>query len=257
MDQIASPRSLTRAAPMAAFAAGALAALVIAVLPQWRLEAAVSATGLGGVLAAARPPLGATARAAMALTSGGLVAAAVWGALAIATRRWLERAGSDAAGDVPVLRRADAHPDAPSRRPLRASADLTEPSGRPLAIARARSLPEDAVAGPIVVRAVPADLDTPLAAVDPNAIPATPREPVRPVAPLARPVATEADLAETFDLTPIRRASPPAVAAPAPTRATSLAAMLDRLEQGAARRGRRPTPSLEETLGILRGLAPR
>lgn len=65
-------------------------------------------------------------------------------------------AGGD---DALVVRRADAHPDAPPRRPL-SLADL----------------------GGI---ALPSDLDTPLSAIDPDAIPPIPREPVRPVAPLA------------------------------------------------------------------------
>jgi hypothetical protein len=226
MDQILDPRRLTRAAPLIGFVLGAAIALLIAILPQWRLEAAVSASGIDAFLSAARPPLGATARSALALASGVVVAGAVAGVLLLAAR-WLPgRQASDP--DVPVLRRADAHPDAPSRRPLRANEDL----GQPLPIAAVAAPPSEAVAEPMVLRTVPADLDTPLAAVDPAAIPQTPREPVRPVAPRPAP-------------------------APEPVRATSLATLLDRLEQGAARRGARPAPSIEDTLGMLRGLATR
>jgi hypothetical protein len=252
MDQILDPRRLTRAAPLIGFVLGAAIALLIAILPQWRLEAAVSASGIDAFLSAARPPLGATARSALALASGVVVAGAVAGVLLLAAR-WLPgRQASDP--DVPVLRRADAHPDAPSRRPLRANEDL----GQPLPIAAVAAPPSEAVAEPMVLRTVPADLDTPLAAVDPAAIPQTPREPVRPVAPLVRlaPAPVLEETIETFELTPIRRAPRPAPA-PEPVRATSLATLLDRLEQGAARRGARPAPSIEDTLGMLRGLATR
>ena len=251
MDQTISPRSLTRLAPMAGFAAGALIALAIAALPQWRLEAAVSASGIDGILAAARPPLGATARSALALMSGGLVATAVWAVLTFGARL-LPDGTAHAGSDVPVLRKADAHPDAPSRRPLRASEDL----GQPLRIAPVELPPAEEVAEPIVVRTVPADLDTPLAAVDPSAIPDVPREPVRPVAPLAKAAPVVEEAIETFELTPIRRVPKPQPM-PAPARPTSLAAMLDRLEQGAALRGSKPAPSFDETLGMLRGLATR
>ena len=255
MDQTLPPGRLTRAAPLAAFALGALCALLIVVLPPWRLEAIVSASGLDQVFAAARPPLGGTARAALALASGGAVAALAWAVLALAPRLLPMRAAAAEHSDVPVLRRADAHPDAPSRRPLRVSEDLGVP--RPIGAVGAEPVNPE----PIVQRTLPADLDTPLAAIDPEAIPATPREPVRPVAPLARAAPVEHGPAvdeaiETFELTPIRRTPKPA-AAPTPARPTSLAAMLDRLEQGAARRGTKPAPSLEETLGMLRGLATR
>lgn len=252
MDQILDPRRLTRAAPLIGFAAGAIIALLIAVLPQWRLEAAVSASGIDGFLSAARPPLGATARSALALASGVAVAGVVAGVLLLVAR-WLPGPRTSDP-NVPVLRRADAHPDAPSRRPLRASEDL----GQPLPIAPVAAAPSEAVAEPMVLRSVPADLDTRLAAVDPAAIPEIPREPVRPVAPLVRlaPMSLPEETIETFELTPIRRAPKP-VAAPEPVRATSLAVLLDRLEQGAARRGARPAPSIEDTLGMLRGLATR
>ena len=87
-----------------------------------------------------------------------------WPAWVGSVRRFLFGAGGgvgSGAGDdgALVVRRADAHPDAPPRRPL-SLADL----------------------GGI---APPSDLDTPLSAIDPDAIPSVPRAPVRPVAPLA------------------------------------------------------------------------
>lgn len=261
MDQILDFRSLRRIAPVAAALAGVVVALLAAVIPSWRLEAFVVSTGLADHLTAASPPLGATARSALALASGGTTALAVWAVLTFAARRLPDREGAVAESDAPVLRRADAHPDAPARRPLRASEDLASTWGQPLPLGRVEapaSVPDAHVGERLVPRDVPVDLDTPLAAVDPAAIPDVPREPVRPVAALVRPIAEER--IETFELTPIRRAPRTRPVTPEPasvSTSTSLAALLDRLEQGSARRVAHPAPPLSETLGMLRGLAAR
>lgn len=162
---------------------------------------------------------------------------------------------------VPVLRRADSHPDAPARRPIRAAEDL----GQPLPMtAPAPALRQRMIAKPVVARerGLPVDLETPLAALDPAAIPTTPREPVRPVAALSRPqIIDPGERFETFELTPIKRGGPVKAAAK-PTRPmpnmmeppATIGALLDRLEK---RTGRdfRPATSIEETLGMLRRLA--
>ena len=134
--------------------------LVFVALPSARLDAMIDAGGIAAVLSVAAPPLGAGARAVLALGGGALVAVVVWSVLytLFGVGGILVSRPSSADG-VPVVRRADAHPDAPPRRPLSA-AEL----------------------GGI---ALPRDLDTPLSALDPGAIPQMPREPVRPVAPLA------------------------------------------------------------------------
>ena len=261
-----NPASLRRAAPAIGLAAGAALALAIAAAPAGLLETPVVATGIDQWIAAARPPLGATARSVLALFWGGVLASAVYAGL------WLALRPREPRADGFVLRRSDAHPhpDAPPRRPFSMGEVAKSWSAAPR-IASA------------VTRKVPADLDTPLAAVDPGAIPSVPKEPVRPVAPLVR-AAPEEDAAEPFALTPIRRAPPPMgepvartppaaetpvaeaepLAAPIeiappspPARPTSLAAMLDRLERGAARRGSRPVPPPEQALGRLGRLAPR
>lgn len=226
---------VTRIVPLIAAVTGTLAALLVAVLPEWRMVALVEGLGLPSLLAAAAPPLGATARTLLAVASGAVVGGALFVGLRLAVRLVPEPREDG----VPVLRRADAHPDAPARRPIRASEDLGTP--RPM-----RGAPAAAAGAPVIERTVPADLDTPLAALDPDAILPAPREPVRPVAPLARP-----PVEETFELVPIRRAARvKAVSEPMPTTITGL---LDRLERGAAR-GVRPQPTADK-LGILQGLA--
>lgn len=114
-----------------------LAALAVAfaafTIPDALLGDAVEATGLPGVLAAAQPPLGTTARLLLAL-AGALTA--FGGTFALL--RWLDRfasrtpaqfeAPASPAPEAPRIRKADAHPDAPPCRPISATRDLGEPA---------------------------------------------------------------------------------------------------------------------------------
>lgn len=112
-----------------------LAALAVAfaafTIPDAILDRAVEATGLSSVLSAAQPPLGTTARLLIA-AAGALASFA--GAFALL--RWLDRFASRGSvsnqavpsADTPRIHRADAHPDAPPRRPISAARDLGEPA---------------------------------------------------------------------------------------------------------------------------------
>jgi hypothetical protein len=117
---------------VAAFAGAAIGFVVFA-MPGWRFEQLVGLSGLPAVLAAAQPPLGWTARIAVAV-----VGAAAAFALALMTLRIAERLGSRLgrarkAEEVPEAlpirrRRVDSHPDAPPRPPVSAKGDLGEPA---------------------------------------------------------------------------------------------------------------------------------
>ncbi|HVI99777.1 MAG TPA: hypothetical protein VM657_12010 [Sphingomonas sp.] len=235
-------------APIASGTFGLATALFFALAPIGLIEGLATGSGLVRVLPVAAPPLGITARMALILAGGAGVTALLWAGLylAVGTRALAltfggERAEADA-DEVPVLRRADAHPDAPARRPISAARDLGEPV-----------IDLDPPA-----RDLPDDLDLPLAAYDPGAILPVPAEPVRPVAPLARierpQVIDPGDRLETFVLKPVApRARPEA----------TIHALLDRLEQGVARRDQ-PLPALcaaatgsrvDDALGALRSLA--
>lgn len=202
-------------------AAGALVAAGFAVMPHAILERAVWASGIAAFLPAAAPPLGLTARAVLALLAGGLTAAIAWSALYLVFGPGGLLEGAVRRNrDAPQVRRADAHPDAPPRRPVSA-AEL----GTPL------------MDVPPVERPLPRDLEQPLAAFDPAAIPAEPLAPVRPVAALfAKPIETPAakpiTRIETFALNPVSATAP----RPAPAAPQSIEALLRRLEQGASRR---------------------
>ncbi|RIA37641.1 hypothetical protein DFR49_3528 [Hephaestia caeni] len=239
-------------APVVSGAVGLLTALAFALLPIAGIEQAAVASGLAGVLPAAAPPLGITARMGLILAGGAGVTALLWAGLylAVGTRALALTFGGDRAEPdaVPVLRRADAHPDAPARRPISAARDLGEP----------------VIDLDPVERDLPDDLDQPLAAFDPGAILPVPAEPVRPVTALARierpQVFDPGDRLETFALAPIVAPEPPARRPEA-----TIHALLDRLEQRVARRDQ-PLPVLcaattgnrvDEALGALRSLAAR
>lgn len=274
-----------RRAALAAAALAALAALGMLALPGALLENLVMASGLPAVLPAAEPPLGGTARGLLAVLAA-LAAAGAVGVVAGAFAT-LRGGASDPALSLdafdrpaPTIRRADAHPDAPPRAPLLAMRDLGTPFlevGSPAVNDRD---PPAAAAPPRVAiveeRALPADLDTPLAAFDPAAIPRVPRPAPAPVPPLRRPppppVFARDERFETFELVPPMPNSTPhspstPAAAPSPESEPSVQALLERLERGIARKAapapapepapRTPEQGLEEALASLRKLAIR
>ena len=167
-------------------AAGVLIAFVFLIAPVWRLEMLVTQLGLADILSAARPPLGTKAR------------------LLLARRTPAVRDEADT-DYVPAVRRSDRHPDAPPRRPLLA-AELGAPPPPP-----SEDDEEE--------RTLPADLDQPLAAFDPDSMRAVPREPM-PIAPMHEP-----DVEEKGARLP-----------PPDPQNDSIESLLDRLERDAARR---------------------
>lgn len=258
------PRLTVPIAATTAALIGVGAALLFALIPLATLEALVIASGLPAVIAAAEPPLGLTARAVLVLIGGGVIGLLFWGALQIAfgNRRVTiggrgRRSRQPVAEDgVPVLRRADAHPDAPARAPLVASRDLGTPfleiharPPEPIAdeefeagFSEAAALPAPAAAPAPVVsvvaeapeRSLPADLDVPLAAFDPDAFAAAGHGPA--------PRFGEGERIATFDLRPPVRAAMPAETLPPRTprdTEATITALLERLERGVSQRAAR------------------
>lgn len=212
-------------APTAGLVLGVLTAATFLLLPIDRLEALVLASGIPAVIAAAEPPLGFTARLAIALFSGLFLGGVLWFALFLALGgRTLAFGPEEELADpaVPVLRRADAHPDAPPRAPLLATREL----GTPFLEVRAQA----AKPTPVPERPLPADLDQPLAAYDPEAFAGA-----RRFGPGER--------IATFDLPvpPPSAPPPPREAPPRDTEAT-ISALLARLERGVVDRQARAEP---------------
>ena len=221
-------------APLVAAVIGGIIALVFALIPTGLLEDLVIDSGIAAVIPAAEPPLGVTARAVLILAAGGGTALIAWFGLflLVGDRAIVVQKSGSAEGDeaTPVLRRADAHPDAPARRPLSANRELGTPflevrAHRPVHTkaeepgidAGYDELPEEEPAE----RDLPVDLDMPLAAYDPKAIPEEPIDWTPHAEPLLRTprqqVFDPGERFETFELTPlVRRATPTPVIEPEP-----------------------------------------
>jgi hypothetical protein len=233
-------------APLAGLLLGALATAAVVAMPAPMLEALVMDSGIPAILAAAEPPLGMTARLAIAGGAGGAAALLGWFALflLLGTRGISVARETAPARAVPVVRRADAHPDAPPRAPLLATRDLGTPflevtAGRgeveevetpekifsPVHVVAPEvepTLPVPPVEAvepePVVPveQPLPANLDQPLSAFDPGAMRETPMPPPVTLPPLRRaprPAVFDAgERFETFELTPIRRTPAPSPA---------------------------------------------
>ncbi|WP_345863023.1 hypothetical protein [Sphingomonas qilianensis] len=266
--------------PLAALIAGVLAvvsAIVIAVLPGDTLSSLVLANGIAALAPVAAGPLGPSARAALTVMGGGGIGLLTWFTfyVLIGGRTISLRGPRDAPFDVPVLRRADAHPDAPVRRPLFATQDLGTPF---LDIRAPAHVMADAglwaLATPGAAaneRAIPVDLDVPTAYGSPpgegnapsfNPFGLTPDYISNDDALL--PDSADPERFETFELTPMVR--PTATSSETPSDANgaeeppSIQALLDRLEKGVSNRAPAMPLSahdqrLQESLAILRRLA--
>lgn len=288
-------------APMIAGALGGVVALGAFAVPMPVLEGLVMDSGLPAVVAATEPPLGFTARCIMAFGAGTSVALFSWFAafVLLGSRTLTIGDGEEADLDLdavptPVLRRADAHPDAPPRPPLLATRDLGQPFDAfrmPADITKVDEIEEIAVevAAPVVEplapieQPLPIDLDQPLAAFDPDAMPEVPLAAPVALPPLSRgpkpPVFEETERFEVFELpTPVRPQPRPISlvsredAITRPETEASVHALLERLERGVVRKGiaaaAAPSPSprverrarergLEDALVTLRNMARR
>ena len=118
--------------PIVATMLGLALAFFCFAMPIAQVERIVMASGLPSLLAAAHPPLGTKAQALFSLGSGVAAAiAVVLGFAALGGSRPLpDRPIADPAipdDMIPRQRAADAHPDAPARRPIFAGKDFGDP----------------------------------------------------------------------------------------------------------------------------------
>ena len=267
-----SQRLILPVAPLVAGVIGVLTAGMFALVPTDLLEQMVVDSGVASVLSAAEPPLGFTARLVLVLLCGGGVGLIAWFALFLALGARtivVQRAGG--AGEAPVLRRADAHPDAPARRPLFANTDLGTPfldvRARPVHVpvhVDAAQMEVAVPAAPPAEQPLPVDLDQPLAAFDPGAVPDEPLDWFPPPAELKsaprQQIFEPTERFETFPLTPAAVSPdpplPPVVRVKADPSET-IHALLDRLERVANRREQAEPArdTIEDSLTTLRRMA--
>ena len=136
-------------APVVAIAFGIVATVLVLMTPQWLFESGVIASGLPSLLAAAKPPLGSTARTLAAVFAGLAVALPLWAVLAT-LRKAVKRA-------VPAKARGSRIDAVPAkvqnpigqREPIFAQRDLGAPFMSHEAIA-AQSSNAVAAANPVV-----------------------------------------------------------------------------------------------------------
>ena len=160
-------RFVVPVAPAIAIVLAALGGLMFLLMPTAVLEDLVVDSGIASLVTAAQPPLGITAHFAIAFLVALAVGGVSWFGLFLLVGTRMVVIGGNAREDgVPVLRRADAHPDAPPRRPVFANRDLGTPflevtadTPPPMSAADAMAYARPGVEE----RAIPVDLDTPLA----------------------------------------------------------------------------------------------
>jgi hypothetical protein len=129
----------------ASLLAGGSAAFVLFAMPEGVLARLFAACGLASFSPRFQPPFAAGLRFGLVAVGGLVVLAFVWSLMKALDRA---PAAAPAAADAvrrgepepgaPRVRKADAHPDAPARRPLLAGRDL----GEPLELSRADALPD-------------------------------------------------------------------------------------------------------------------
>lgn len=231
--------------PLAAVLLGGVSALATFALPATGLTAIVSAGDGMGWAATAVALLGGVPRFVSAIATGAIGAGAGAG---IAHRlRRSTRAPATLSGleilPTPRIRRADAHPDARPRPPLRPAHELDIPAWAIVPVEMPTAAERD----------LPADLNQPLAAFDPMAI---------PTVPLPPPVPPRRDRAASAALrTPSGR--DPADRLVRPETDATVHALLERLERGVVRRNQvvqargrvRADRGLDDALAALRSLA--
>ena len=221
--------------PVAGLAALAAAFAAFAV-PQDLLSRAVVATGLPSILSAAQPPLGLTARVAIAVGAALVVFGIVFLLL-----RLLDRSGMSAVAReqdeaemlAPRVRRRDGHPDAPAPRPISAARDLGEPAPpqAPAAAAVPLWLDEAAPVGAGAFTPEPESEPEPEPAPEPRPEPVCAPEPILELEPEPEPEPLS-ELEPALIAVPTPGPAP----APRPEGRTSIAELIERLEQGLARR---------------------
>jgi hypothetical protein len=160
-------RFVVPVAPAIAIVLAALGGLMFLLMPIGVLEDLVIDSGIASFVTAAQPPLGITAHLAIAFLVALVAGGVSWFGLFLLVGTRVVAIGRNAREDgVPVLRRADAHPDAPPRRPVFANRDLGTPFLEVTADTPPPMSAADAMAYMLPVveeRDIPADLDTPLA----------------------------------------------------------------------------------------------
>jgi hypothetical protein len=223
---------------LAAFA-GAAFTFAAFFMPEWRLTQLSLATGLADIFPPARPPLGFTARALFAVIVGLVAGGGSLLLLRLAERKPAPKHEATEADAPPApirLRRADAHPDAPARRPL-AARDLGEPT-EPMTLLAPPPAGQEEPHEEELVLAPEAEVPAFLIEQEPERVEAEPEEAVaeaEPETPLVWPQPADEPEPEAAEAP---EPEPAAEIAPEPEDDPSISKLMQRLEFGLARKER-------------------
>ena len=256
--------------PVASAISGLIVAALILLTPNSWFEAFVVESGLPAAISAAEPPLGARARIVFALAAALLITIIAWGALSatvgrkmrqkVEARRIAEDDEFDPEVRARALRRGDAHPDAPYRRPIMAADDLGTALDDVDVEAVLEEEPNVADEDELVIEAPSSDEDPELDALDLGAVAEILEdEPEEDIAPAVEPeIAAETEELEqaavvddepgepAFEISLPRRDNATVRQAPAaaePALSADLAELVARLEAGLERKRAQRAPS--------------
>ncbi|MBV9930860.1 MAG: hypothetical protein JO013_07935 [Alphaproteobacteria bacterium] len=206
------------------------AAFVLYAMPEAVLARIFAACGLASFSPRFQPPFGAALRVGLVALGALVILAFVWSLMKALDRAPAAAAAAgdpvrlpEAEPDAPRLRKADAHPDAPPRRPLLAGRDL----GEPLDLDPADALPQEADEA--------AEADEEFVPVPEPAAPAA--EPVAAVPSFLIPQEEEEEEEETDEPAAEHAYEAPHEASPEPApEAESIVALMHRFESGLVRK---------------------
>lgn len=247
MAKSRSPFAKLPFAPIVGAMFAAVAGILVGATPYWLLSRTVAASGLAAIVPAFNPPLGDTARIALMIAAA-IITGLVAFILALIAERTMAKPKQRAVSrgmTITVSERGvhSGHADGRIRPPLFADAEL----GAPLMSDEAYERAKDELI--LDVPLAEADLDLPLWVEDVATEPAPDEQAMKP-GPTAVMIELPAEPA----------VEAPPETAPVPTAsvaASPIAALMDRLEQGIARRphGMPPLRNLGRTRAgaLLRG----
>ena len=203
----------------------AMAAILIFVLPQWRLDRLLNLIGVGQFFPGVSAPYGMKARLALLALSSVATFASTWLMMRFiepllggkrarkATRKPPIGSKTRSPAKPASVRAADAHPDAPPRRPIFAEAELGAPlmsvdaasaDGELLLGERDQALPLE----PVAVQPPPGFIpEYQSYARTPESVPVEPVAQPDSIPPLVSPVSSEAPQSQPLELKPQARES--------------------------------------------------
>ncbi len=245
-----------RFAPVAAAVFALVTGILIFSTPTWLFERAIVASGLPALLPAAKPPLGDTARILVALATAALVGLSIWLPLSLISKAAkAKRPKARGTRIEPVIRGRDEGQAPAHRRPIFAESDLGAPfmSDEAMAIAK-DELVLDAPMLDDIAPIAPSIMSRASVFETPEEIASAPEFAGFETVDAPLEVQVEAPVyAAPVTPEPVLAVEKPAAPAAPQEDVTSIASLMQRLDDAVVRRqSRGETSALPGTIGGLR-----